>query len=347
MLLRNKVRRILYPVIIIAVIPCLIVIFYSVNKYRPLKNEVIYYSEINHELPETLEILTWNIGYAGLDENMDFFYEGGKQVRPERERSMENLSEIIIYLSKCDADIILLQEVDIYSKRSYRINQFELISGILSDYRSLFAFNFSNPFIPIPLKNPIGRVESGLALFSKYEPFLAVRHSLPLKKSSFPMNFFDFNRCVLSCTYYLGNEKYFTVYNIHNSAYEDLGHRKRELDYIRDSLIPSGTNSFAIGGDWNQNPTGYSQSYKEKNNKYFRPGLLESDFSEHIGKIYYDPEKPTARYLYEPYNENTTTTLIDFFMASEDVECLDIKTDDLGFRNSDHNPVLINIRIKK
>ena len=33
---------------------------------------------------ESFNVVTWNIGYAGLDREMDFFYDGGTRVRPAR-----------------------------------------------------------------------------------------------------------------------------------------------------------------------------------------------------------------------------------------------------------------------
>ncbi len=35
--------------------------------------------------------MIWNIGYCGLDASMDFFYDGGEQVRPSEEKVKENL----------------------------------------------------------------------------------------------------------------------------------------------------------------------------------------------------------------------------------------------------------------
>ncbi|MBE0649927.1 MAG: hypothetical protein IH595_03700, partial [Bacteroidales bacterium] len=32
-----------------------------------------------------ISILSWNIGYAGMGAETDFFYDGGKMVRPSRE----------------------------------------------------------------------------------------------------------------------------------------------------------------------------------------------------------------------------------------------------------------------
>lgn len=64
-------------------------------------------------LPDTLTILSWNIGYAGLGDNMDFFYDGGRRVRDSRERTARNLKEIVETISRVNPDLALLQEVDL------------------------------------------------------------------------------------------------------------------------------------------------------------------------------------------------------------------------------------------
>jgi len=47
-----------------------------------------------------------------------------------------------------------------------------------------------------------------------------------------------------------------------------------------------------------------------------------------------------VRYLNEPLAEGTTRSVIDFFLVSPGVQCLGVETIDLGFRHSDHNPVV-------
>lgn len=112
-------------------------------------------------LPDTLTILSWNIGYAGLGDNMDFFYDGGRRVRDTRARTAANLAQIVLTLQKIDADIMLLQEVDRSSHRTYRIDEAGLIGAAFPGYAAAFGFNYKAWFVPIPLRDPIGRVASG------------------------------------------------------------------------------------------------------------------------------------------------------------------------------------------
>lgn len=40
---------------------------------------------------DTVTCTSWNIGYCGLGANMDFFYDGGNQVRTSEEKTEKNL----------------------------------------------------------------------------------------------------------------------------------------------------------------------------------------------------------------------------------------------------------------
>ena len=54
----------------------------------------------------------------GLDASMDFFYDGGEKVRPEKHVVKENLTGILLTLEQFqEHDFVLLQEVDKNSKR--------------------------------------------------------------------------------------------------------------------------------------------------------------------------------------------------------------------------------------
>ncbi len=93
-----------------------LLLFFAVSRiaeFRPSAVETtVFDTAAPDPLPDTITLLSWNIGYAGLGDDMDFFYDGGRKVRGERRRTEKNLMEIIAALQSAGADIILLQEVD-------------------------------------------------------------------------------------------------------------------------------------------------------------------------------------------------------------------------------------------
>lgn len=114
-----------------------LVAFFSAVEYRPKQVEGVP-AEISAALPldeveptQELTVLTWNIGYAGLGANADFFMDGGEEVQATDEARMEaNLLAIADELDAVDPDIAFLQEVDRDSTRSYGIDQEAFLTNL-------------------------------------------------------------------------------------------------------------------------------------------------------------------------------------------------------------------------
>ena len=86
---------------------------------------------------DTLSLVTWNLGYAGLDHTADFFMDGGQQVLPKNQDLVQsNLQAVTDWLLNNQSDIVLLQEVDSRSKRTFQhrpgIPHSQSISSLLS-----------------------------------------------------------------------------------------------------------------------------------------------------------------------------------------------------------------------
>jgi endonuclease/exonuclease/phosphatase family metal-dependent hydrolase len=319
----------------------LFILFSWGTEWRPKALETVYEGERGGgaPLPDTLTVLTWNIGYGGLGDDMDFFMDGGIRTRTSRERTEENLEEIGRFLAGSDADILLLQEVDRDSRRSYGIDQLARLREILPEYHVYFALNYRSPFVPIPLRAPLGRVESGVAVLSKARPEQVIRYQYD-SRFSFPVRLFNLKRCWLAVRYgsAAGDEMWVSV--THNTAYDTGEMRTTEANQLYRWL--DGRSATLVGGDWNQNPPGYTPSAAEVDDPHFSPQPIPENPEFQYA---FDSSTPTVRYLYEPLTGNTTTSVIDFFLLSKNVECLSVNTIDLGFRNSDHNPVVIRVRI--
>jgi len=163
-MLMRKIIKLFVKVLLVAVlIVVAFLLVYSISDYRPDEKKVVYSSETPDIVPKwaEIDILTWNIGFAGLGEDMDFFYDGGKAVRTTKNKFEENSSQIAAYLESCDTmEYILLQEVDRDSKRSYHTDMFNDLSLSLPDYWPYFGLNYDVFFVPFPLNDPMGKVKS-------------------------------------------------------------------------------------------------------------------------------------------------------------------------------------------
>lgn len=294
---------------------------------------------------DTLKVVSWNIGYAGLGDDMDFFYDGGKSMRTTQERTRENLDAIISFLRRhSDADFILLQEVDFDSKRSYRMNQYDSIREALPGYMGWWGLNYVADFVPLPVTHPMGRVKSGIVILSRWEPVEVIRYQYP-GGYGFPMRLFNLKRALLSASFKLQNGGTLYINNTHNTAYDSGDMREQELDFLRNFL--GGKPFSATLGDWNCNPPGYQASAAALQDKHFSPLTLErADFPLDMSFVY-DPTTPSLRYGYESYRPGeTTTTVTDFALCGSGIEPVAFETVDLGFHNSDHNPVVMKFVVR-
>jgi len=290
-------------------------------------------------------ILTWNIGYGGLGEDMDFFYDGGEMVRPTQIQQKRYLKGITDFLVNHSADIFLLQEIDRHSERSYQYNQVHHIIDTLKGYSGIFAKNYDVPFVPLPVTSPMGKVDAGMLTLSKLRPMMSFRYALP-QSHSWPMSLFMLDRAVIFSTYPLPGRKNLVVMNIHNSAYaDDKEAREKELEVIEklaNEAYKKG-HYVVIGGDWNQNPPDF-QADAIPNGREVGFTLSEDYISEHWQWVY-DKDSPTNRSLEKSYSKDSPTTIIDFFRVSPNITVEQVEVLEQNFKFSDHEPVYLKIRL--
>lgn len=346
-----KVLGILLLVVVLAAAG--LILWLSVTEFKPAPVESVETSasgELDKVDPgEELQILSWNIGYGGLGAGSDFFMDGGKDVRSaDKEQVLRYLDGIKTSIQALDPDVVLLQEVDVDSGRTYRIDQ----SDYLALDASAHAMNYACDFVPFPLP-PLGRVYSGV--FTTTQGLAideAERISLPCP-FQWPVRTANIKRCLLVS--YLpieGSDKQLVAVNLHLEAY-DSGEGKIAQTKMLKELIEgeyAKGNYVIAGGDFNQIFPGGLEAFPNTHPDLWTPGLLEEDMLADGWHFAYDLAVPSCRLLNQPYNpadtENTQYYVIDGFILSPNVELLAVEGVDLDFANSDHNPVLISVKLK-
>ncbi|MFI3301683.1 MAG: endonuclease/exonuclease/phosphatase family protein [Rikenellaceae bacterium] len=332
-----KPKKIILPLLLILLTPPL---WLLLTEWRPKIVEREIFDVQRVSLPDTLTLVSWNIGYAGLGEDMDFFYDGGTQTRTSREDSEQNMRAIISQLKSLgDVDFILLQEVDIHSKRGYYTNQLQQISEALNFEYVAFALNYNSQFVPIPIHNPMGRVKSGVAILSKYPFAQSVRWQYP-SVPTLPTRLFDLKRAMLSIAIPTTRGDTLWVNNTHNSAFDDGDMRHSEIEFINNTI--SKMNHSITAGDWNTTPPTYTPSLASLTNEHFKPiPLTINEFAPNV-TIAADISKESVRFLNTPYSPSQSiTSMVDFAILDNKHLLLECKLLDLKFKNSDHNPVVI------
>lgn len=329
------------------------ILYITLSDYKPDRViSLVSDPELSQTLPikqDTFELISWNIGYAGLGAEMDFFYDGGKKVRPSKELGRKYLDGIKHFIRSHNIDYWLLQEIDVNSKRSHGMNEVEEIEALLPNYQNAFVINYKVPFVPVPVTEPMGKVKGGMMTFSRFAPSEVTRYAYPLI-ASWPNRLFLLDRCFILSRTKLASGNDLVVLNTHNSAYVyDSTLRDKEFQIIKDKMLEEFAkgNYVVAGGDWNANPIHF-KPFGEYNGHVFvesevkmSPVLLPTDW-----QWAFDATAPTNRNNNKAFvkGENGTTCL-DYFIVSPNVEILKTETFDLNFENSDHNPVYLKIRL--
>ena len=329
----------------------------TIVEYRPAYSEMPERGnyESGRSVPRgTVRILTMNTGYAGLDRDTDFFMDGGKSVNPDSaERVKHNMAGIEDVLLLKKPDVILLQEVDTGSKRTFGIDQWRQYEYDLGNYESRYALNYSCEYVPYPLPT-IGKVHSGLATYSLYDIDSATRYSLPTP-FKWPLRIANLKRCLLVTRLPIEGKtedsvkQELVIVNLHLEAYDDGEGKAAQTELLLKILQEEYEkgNYVIAGGDFNQCFPGTQSRYPFKETSEWTPGLLESNLP--AGWSYaYDASTPTCRLLNQPLDRTSSLTqyyVIDGFIVSPNVKINSVETLDQGFRYTDHNPVLLEIEL--
>lgn len=337
-------------VILGALVFIILVIWLSLNEYKPSAVEEI---NLRGSAPaivpagKALEIYTWNIGYAALDDHQDFFMDGGKGVRPVSQAVVEeNVWAIQSFLASSAADFVFLQEVDENSHRSYGVDQVDYFSGAWKG-SAAFAVNYRCKFVPSPFPRFMGRVESGIVTLSNFAVSgPAERRALP-GAFSWPVRLAQLKRCLLVERLPVQNsEKELVLVNLHLEAYDSGAGKEAQtaamVEFLKSEYEKG--NYCVAGGDFNQNFPGAEERFPLRDTAAFLPGRIDPAMLE--GWTFAaDTVTPSARLLDKPYDGTNQHYVIDGFAVSPNITVNAVQTIDLAFRNSDHNPVKLSFTL--
>lgn len=298
-------------------------------------------------------ITTFNLGFGAYSSDYSFFMDGGKESRAySKEAVFKNTKGMAEIIRNIDPDFAFFQEVDLDSTRSYHVDMYEILKEYFPHMGSDFALNYDSAYLFYPILEPHGKSVAGLATFSDYGIEDCERRSLPIDTSV--MKFVDLDRCYSVSRVPVENGKYLCLYNIHLSAYTKDGSIREEqikmLSADMKSQYDAG-NYVVCAGDFNQDLYGNSaEIFKAAQDT---PGWAEAFPSEMLPEglklqlpVISSGLAPTCRNADAPYVKGETfVTVLDGFILSDNVECLNVENIDAGFQYSDHNPVKLRFQL--
>jgi endonuclease/exonuclease/phosphatase family metal-dependent hydrolase len=224
-----------------------------------------------------------------------------------------------------------------------------MISDELNSYASIYAVNYQVAFVPLPITEPMGKVNGGIAMFSRFFPEESYREALP-GQYSWPVRLFMLDRCFIFSRFRMDNDNELVIINTHNEAFDTGDMRKRQMEHLRSIMLEEYRkgNYVVAGGDWNINPPGYNEStFKTGDAGRTVQPQTDPEFFPEGWKWTFDPSAPTNRSVDQPYvRGRTPATIIDYFIISPNVNIVAVNTIDLQFIWSDHQPVMLKFTLK-
>lgn len=339
--------------IVIGTILALVAILFTyltITEYDPATKEKVEFSSGSSTIAEgdKISVVTFNIGYASLSKDETFFMDGGEKVRPDNKDVVNNnLSGIASIMNEQQADIYLLQEVDLDSHRSYDVNE-QFYLNAATGMNSTFAYNYKVKFVPFPMP-PIGKVNSGIATYSDIMVGEATRYQLycPFK---WPVKIGNLKRCILEERIPIENsDKELVIYNVHLEAYDDGEGKEKQTKQLMELIEGEYSigNYVIVGGDFNQSFDVISQP-EIKYPEDWMPGEISSSSLPKGFSFAVADNAPTCRSLARTYEDAETSQsyIIDGFIVSDNVYIEKLQVIDAGFVYSDHNPVRIDVKLK-
>lgn len=356
---KSTIKRILKVFVAIVMILMLsfagLIAFISVNEYKPASVEKLSingkaFKEVKKG--DTVKVMTWNIGFGALGDNADFFMDGGSHVLTSSEKRVnKNIGAISDEINKEAPDITMIQEVDKDSRRSYHIDQVAQLGKATDSREYSYARNYKAAFVPYPMP-PLGKIDSGLMTLSTIKANSSKRVSLPVS-FKWPVRTINLKRCLLvTRTKVRGTDKELVYINLHLEAYDKGEGKKAQTKALNKILTQEAAkgNYVIAGGDFNQVFNNVGTDDYPVHKGCWKPGVI--DISEYDSSLNFvmDSTNPTCRSLDKPFKGADKSKfqyyMIDGIIYSSNIEMSYCKTVELGFKNSDHNPVVAEIKLK-
>jgi len=292
---------------------------------------------------QQLKILTWNLGFGAMGADADISFEGGKNFLPSPSESVSNnIAGIQKTLVDTEADVYLLQELSSGSLLNHWYNLRKAVQETLPEHSRSSVTNFS-----LPLYFDFLRNEHGMSTYVRKPFAISKRHTKLFKDGEKYYKIIPRWDYALTSTVELEEGKSIAFVNTHLSSFDTYGAMRISqflelMTYVK-RLSKAGY-AVVVGADWNMNSgkinfIGSDEDQYRNHTHDFPTHLLPDGWSAH-----FTHGIPTVRAANRPYikGESTTST-IDGFICSPEIKIDHIKTLDLQFKDSDHNPVEIVI----
>lgn len=258
-----------------------------------------------------LRIMNWNAKFGGG--RIDFFFDcHGDRVIMKKSEVIENLEGLASKIKQYDPDILLLQEIDIHSKRAADVDQMQWLLDNTDLNYGAYASQWRATLVP---SDGIGHVDSGNGILSKWKLNHAERLALPLIDEQDPVTrYFYLKRNILRTRVEVPNAPLWLA-NIHTAAFAHDGTKNRQIEAFKDELthLDEQGKYFVAAGDFNTVPPGSTHMSNFPDSVCEAEKFQADDYHSDVGLLdslyeHYQAAIPLDKYKADnaPYFSHTT-----------------------------------------
>lgn len=140
------IKTIVFAVLVAAL---LLAAIFSINYFG---NGIVVKQGTESDLPTIsgdISVLNWNLGYAGLGKDSDFYMDGGEMFSPPSKATVEiNLAGIRNILAKNRSDFHFFQEISAPDMLTLGVDVLKGVKGGLPGYNMHYSSDFRTKFLP-------------------------------------------------------------------------------------------------------------------------------------------------------------------------------------------------------
>ena len=205
-----------------------------------------------------LKVMTWNIKFGGG--RIDFWYDAhGDRVLMYQWEVLANLEGLAAKINLVDPDVLLVQEIDVGSRRVAGIDQVQWLLDHTKLNFGAYASQWRADRVPT---RGLGRIDSGIATLSRYPVTDGIRIALdPIGDQDRLTRYFYLKRSLLTARVEVPAAGPVHLVNTHTAAFSRDGTKRRHLRALADELDRlDGAGALVVGGgDLNALPPGSPQ----------------------------------------------------------------------------------------
>ncbi|MGB3625835.1 MAG: endonuclease/exonuclease/phosphatase family protein [Henriciella sp.] len=293
---------------------------------------------------DRLNVMIWNVGYAGLGADSDFKADGGKMLQPPSKAAVErNLEGIQDVLRQQDADVILFQELARGGFLNRGVDVVEGLRDALPGYSSHFTSGIKTRLVP----GSMG-LRHGMGVFWRVEA--DAPEIVRLTEEPEPILGFIRRRYHVQVLELEHEGQPWTLIDVHLSAFDEGANTRmqqlREVIALAQAHYDKGR-AVAVGGDWNMRLTETDFANTSDESALFWIHDFPKQELPEGWQLAFDPETPTVRTNERPYELGQNyRTIIDGLLVSPNVEVRSAEGLDLNFQITDHQPVRYTLGVK-